>query len=93
MQQVLQFRLLLGVEEAVRRPGCPVLTNADRVVAMESVCRNRRRIHKSLGPDVGRRAESVQGALDVDRPRRLPAAAQDQEGQVNDHLGPIEAGP
>src|SRR5674476_1356726 len=61
LQQVLQFRLLLGVEEAVRRPGCPVLTDADRIVAMESVCRNRRRIHKSLDPDVGRRAEKRSG--------------------------------
>src|SRR5674476_98324 len=46
-----------------------------------------------LTPTSAAARKSVQGSLDVDRPRRLPAAAQDQEGQVNDHLGPIERGP
>ena len=92
-KQVLQVRLLLGVEEPVRRSGCPVLTHADRVVTKEAVCRHRRRVHESLGPDVGRRTERVQGAFDVDRLRGLPAAAEDQEGQVHDHVGPLEGRP
>ncbi len=74
-QQVLQLRLLLGVEEPAGRTCRPVLGDADRVVGVEAIGRDRRGVDEPLGTPLGGRTEGVDRALDVDRVGLLLAAS------------------
>jgi hypothetical protein len=90
LQQLLELGLLLRVEQPLGRAGGPVLLHPDRVVAVEAVGRDRRRVDEAARPGVGGRAERVERALDVDRPRGLAVAADDEEGQVHHDVGAAE---
>src|SRR3954451_15843722 len=87
LQERLEIRLLLRVEQPLRRPRRPVLGHPYRVVRMEAVGRDRRRIDEPLDAGCGSRAEDVEGALDVDGAGGLLVAADDQEGEVYDDVG------
>jgi hypothetical protein len=90
LQQLLELGLLLRVEQPLGRAGGPVLLHPHRVVAVEAVGRDRRRVDEAARPGVGGRAERVERALDVDRPRGLAVAADDEEGQVHHDVGAAE---
>ena len=63
-----------------------VLGHADRVVAVEAVGGDRRRVDEPADTGGGRCPEDVAGALDVDGPRDLGTAADDHERQVHDDV-------
>src|SRR3954451_5099059 len=86
LQERLEIRLLLRVEQPLRRPRRPVLGHPYRVVRMEAVGRDRRRIDEPLDAGCGSRAEDVEGALDVDGAGGLLVAADDEEGEVYDDV-------
>src|SRR3954453_20261227 len=87
LQECLELGLLLRVEQPLRRPRRPVLGHPYRVVGVEAVRRDRRRIDEPLDAGRGGRAEDVEGALDVDGAGGLLVAADDQEGEVYDDVG------
>ncbi len=87
----LELGLLLGVEQVGRRAGRPVLVHAQRVVGVEAVRRDRRGVHEPPRPGRARGAEGVDGAVDVDLAGDLARrGAGDEEGEVDDHVGPVE---
>src|SRR3954453_20411300 len=87
LQECLELGLLLRVEQPLRRPRRPVLGHPYRVVRVEAVRRDGRRINEPLDAGCGSRAEDVEGALDVDGAGGLLVAADDQEGEVYDDVG------
>jgi hypothetical protein len=91
VEEVLQFGLLLRVEQSSGGPDRPVLGHGDGVVGMEAVGGDRRGVDEA--PRANRRggADGVQGALDVDgADGGTGSRACDQEREVDDHIGTLE---
>ena len=94
LQQALELRLLLGVEQPGGGPHRPLLGHPDRIVGVEAVGRHRGGIDEAAGAGRGRGPEGVQRAVDVDRPDRLARRGPGhQERQVNHHVGTGERVP
>ena len=93
-QQTLELGFLLGVEQPGGGPHGPVLGHPDGVVGVEAVSRDRGRIDKAAGAGRGGGAESVQRAVDVDRPDRLTwRGTGHQERQVHHYVSVAERVP
>ena len=86
-QQLLELGLLLRVEQPGGRPHRPVLGHPDRVVGVEAVGRDRRRVHEAVGAGAGGRPERVQRSLDVDLADRLAGRGPgDHEREMHDDV-------
>ena len=91
LEQVLEFGLLLRVEQPGGRAHRPLLGHPDRVVGVEAVGRHRGGVDEPARSGLRRGPEGVQRAVDVDRPDRLGGRAPgDQERQVHHHVGARE---
>jgi hypothetical protein len=88
---MLEFGLLLRVEQSGSGAHRPLLGHPDRIVGMEAVGRHRGGVDEPARSDLRRGPEGVQRAADVDRADRLGGCAPgDQERQVHHHIGARE---
>ena len=87
-EHVLDLGLLLGVEVLARAARLDVLGQPVRVVVVEAVGGDARRVTDALGARLDRGLEHGAGAVDVDRAGRV-ARAQDRERQVDYDVGAL----